>query len=52
MDNLCDVAYNNPLCNLSVIGEFACGQIPSELGPWAGKQHCGGTYENTSFMAL
>ncbi|MBK6497565.1 MAG: T9SS type A sorting domain-containing protein [Saprospiraceae bacterium] len=52
VDNLCDVAYNNPLCDVSVISQFACGQIPSELGPWAGKQHCGGTYENTSFYGF
>lgn len=52
VDNLCDVAYDNPLCNLTVIKEFACGQNPSVLGPWAGKEHCGGTYENTSFYGF
>ncbi|HMT72237.1 MAG TPA: SdrD B-like domain-containing protein, partial [Saprospiraceae bacterium] len=52
VDNLCEMAYSNPLCDVSVIGEWACGQNPSEVGPWVGKKHCGGTYENTTFYGF
>lgn len=52
VDHFCDVAYDNPLCNLQVIGDWACGQNPSVLGPWAGKEHCGGTFENTTFYGF
>lgn len=51
-ENLCDEAYNNVLCNLSVVGEIACGQLPTEMGPWAGEAHCGGVYDNTSFFGF
>lgn len=52
VDNLCEEAYNNPLCDLRVIGDFACGQNPTNLGPWAGTEHCGGEYQNTSFFGF
>ncbi|MBK8625595.1 MAG: hypothetical protein IPN86_08575 [Saprospiraceae bacterium] len=52
VDNFCEQAYDNPLCNLTVIGDFACGQNPSEQGPWSGISHCGGVYHNTSFYGF
>lgn len=52
VDNFCDMAYANPLCNLTVIGDFACGQNPSILGPWKDSLHCGGKFQNTSFYSF
>ena len=52
VDNICEDAYFNPLCNLTVIEQWPCGQNPSELGPWAGKAHCNGKFENTSFYGF
>lgn len=52
VDNFCDDAYNNPLCNLTVIGDFACGQNPPDQGPWSGQAHCNGVYHNTSFYGF
>lgn len=52
VDNLCEVAYNNPLCDLRVIGDFACGQNPYLLGPWSDQAHCNGEYQNTSFFGF
>jgi hypothetical protein len=52
VDNFCQTAYDNPLCDLTVIGQFACGQNPTEQGPWSGEAHCGGVYHNTSFYGF
>ena len=52
VDNLCDDAYNNPLCNLTVIEEWPCGQNPSEFGPWLNQAHCNGVFHNTSFYGF
>ncbi|MFN8338559.1 MAG: T9SS type A sorting domain-containing protein [Saprospiraceae bacterium] len=52
VDNVCDLAYNNPLCDLRVIGDFACGQNPTYLGPWSGQKNCSGEYQNTSFFGF
>jgi hypothetical protein len=52
VDNKCDDAYMNPLCNLTVIGDFACGQNPSTMGPWENIAHCAGVYHNTSFYGF
>lgn len=52
VDNLCEDAYNNPLCDLRVIGDFACGQNPLDLGPWSPQAHCAGVYHNTSFYGF
>lgn len=50
--NDCDEAYENPLCDLRIIGQFPCSQNPSELGPWNNQQHCQGTFKNTSFYGF
>lgn len=52
VDNLCELAYSNPLCELTVIGDFPCGQNPSILGPWNDSLHCGGKFQNTSFYGF
>ncbi|MBK8626497.1 MAG: hypothetical protein IPN86_13295 [Saprospiraceae bacterium] len=52
VDNLCDLAFDNPLLDLRKIGDFPCGQITSVLGPWPGQPHCGGIYDNTSFFGF
>ncbi|MEZ4912040.1 MAG: gliding motility-associated C-terminal domain-containing protein [Saprospiraceae bacterium] len=52
VDNICDQAYNNPLCNLTVIEQWPCGQNPSEMGPWLNAGHCGGVFHNTSFYGF
>jgi len=52
VDNLCDIAYQNPLCDLRVIQTFPCGQNPTEFGPWLNQSHCNGVYHNTSFYGF
>ncbi len=52
VDNFCEDAYDNPLCDFTVIGDFACGQNPSEQGPWSNAAHCSGVYNNTSFYGF
>jgi hypothetical protein len=52
VENLCEMAYSNPLCDLTVIDQFACGQNPSILGPWKDSLHCGGRFQNTSFYGF
>lgn len=52
VDNFCELAYDNALCNLTVIGDFSCGQNPSFLGPWNDSLHCGGKFQNTSFFGF
>lgn len=50
--NNCDEAFKNPLCDLSVIEQWPCGQIPLLPGPWNGLTHCGDNFENTSFFGF
>lgn len=52
VDNLCDKAYVNPLCDLTLIGDFPCGQNPSVLGPWKDSLHCDGKFDNTTFFSF
>ncbi|MCZ2101073.1 MAG: hypothetical protein LC107_06000, partial [Chitinophagales bacterium] len=55
VDNICETALENPLCDLRVIQEWPCGQNPSGYGPWLGQTMCGNGgwgFHNTSFYAF
>jgi len=54
VDNICETALQNPLCNLDIISNWPCGQIPSVYGPWLNQSQCtgGGVYNNTSFYGF
>ena len=52
VDNLCEEAFDNPLLELPVIGDIACGRNPPELGPWHPAPHCEGVFSNTSFYGF
>lgn len=52
VDNFCDVAFADPLCDLRLIDTWPCGQNPSVMGPWLNSAHCGGVFHNTSFYAF
>lgn len=52
VDNFCDIAFANPLCDLRLIDTWPCGQNPLALGPWLNSPHCGGVFHNTSFYAF
>ncbi|MEZ4911384.1 MAG: SdrD B-like domain-containing protein [Saprospiraceae bacterium] len=52
VSNNCDEAFNNPLCDLTVIEQWPCGQNPLLPGIWNGMAHCGNNFENTSFYGF
>ncbi|HRO09106.1 MAG TPA: gliding motility-associated C-terminal domain-containing protein [Saprospiraceae bacterium] len=54
VDNICETALQNPLCDLRVIQSWPCGQNPLEYGPWLNQSQCtgGGVYHNTSFYGF
>ncbi len=55
VDNICQDALQNPLCDLRVIQEWPCGQNPTQMGPWLNQAQCqqaGGVYHNTSFYGF
>lgn len=54
VDNICETALMNPLCDLRVIQDWPCGQNPQEFGPWLNQSQCsgGGVYHNTSFYGF
>jgi len=52
VDNNCQEAFNNPLCDLRIIGDHPCGQNPSVMGPWLNQEHCQGVFNNTSFYGF
>lgn len=55
VDNYCQDALDNPQCDLRLLQDWPCSQIPSQLGPWTNQaigSSTGDGFQNTSFYSF